>query len=75
MIRLNIDCRNSCACEQCFDFVLYQKVIIEIFPRIICTLIRKYQAPCKIYPIFFRVATREKAGFHKENQNKMGAIP
>ena len=28
----------------------------DIVPRLICTLIRKSQAPCKIYPIFFRVA-------------------
>ena len=69
MIRLNIDCRNSCACEQCFDFVLYQKVIIEIFPRIICTLIRKYQAPCKIYPIFFRAAKAPEI-FWGGNQRK-----
>ena len=28
----------------------------NLFPRLICTLIRKSKAPCKIYPIFFRVA-------------------
>ena len=28
------------------------KLIIFIVPRLICTLIRKSQAPCKIYPIF-----------------------
>ena len=56
---------------------------LEIVPRLIRTLIRKSQAPCKIYPIFSgwqkhlrfsRVATLEKAGFHKVNQKKMGAM-
>ena len=28
----------------------------HIVPHLICTLIRKSQAPCKIYPIFLRVA-------------------
>jgi hypothetical protein len=35
---------------------MYFKKRPMIVPRLICTLIRKSQAPCKIYPIFFRVA-------------------
>ena len=30
--------------------------VFYIVPRLICTLIRKSQAPCKIYPNFFWVA-------------------
>ena len=57
-----------------------EKSSIWLFvPRLICTLIRKFQASCKIYPIFSgwqkhlifsRVATWKKAGFHKVNRKK-----